>query len=185
MSRRAFMNPRSYSGAALSIAALQREFHSDVDHSMKVIAPEDRVRPGDDLSLMQKLAMLQMMNSTLARGVAKRLASNEGVQARPSLADYCELCRRGLCERLTQYHELTFEGSKQAKALLQRLCADLDVHMIQIEQITGEGRDRRTFYRCSCGQWSRHLQGVGGITDARARNQFHEHWNPEARGIER
>ena len=179
------MNPRSYSGAALSIAALRRKYDSDDDHGLKVFPPEDRERPGDDLSTLQTLALLQMMNSTLARGVATKLAANEGVQGRPSTADYCELSRRFLCERLpgAQYHELTFEGAKLAKAVLARLCQDLDVHMLQLEQVTGEGRDRRSFYRCSCGCWSRNLQGVGWITEGRARNQFHEHWNPAARGV--
>lgn len=167
-----------------SIAMLQRKYHDDADHGLKVIPPEERVRPGNDLTPMQTLALLQMMNSTLARGVATKLASSQGIQARPGLADYCELGRRGLCERLSQYHELTHEGSKVAKAVLQRYCADLDVHVVQLEQITGEGRDRRSFYRCSCGCWSRNLQGVGWITESRARNQFHEHWNPTARGVE-
>lgn len=148
--------------------------------------PPPQLRAGDDLTLMQRCALLQMMNSTFARGVMTKLMSNEGIQARPSLADYCELSRRFLCERMpgSQYHELTYQGSKLAKAVLTRTCQDLDIHAMQVESVTGSGRDAETYYRCCCGGWGRVFRGNGQFTWRRAANAYHSHHNPLAKGIE-
>ena len=184
--RRAFMNPKTYHGAALSVAALQREFHSTDDHRMKVIEPGDRVRPGDDLSLMQQIALLSLMPSTLARGVAKKLASSQGTQGTPSFADYCEIRRKGYCTKQPEdrWHSITYEGQQYGKRMLQRICADLEIHHMQVGDVIGDGRDARTYFHCSCGGWGRSFQGNGQFAWRRANNAFHEHWNPKARGVE-
>lgn len=177
-----------FRGATVTVADIHRdrEERDIVRGPVQYIAGSELPRPGDDLPVMQKLALLQMMNSTFARGVAKKFASNEGIQARPSLADYCALSRRFLCERLDPdgYHELTYDGAQTAKAVLGRLCADLDIHACQVESVEGTGKHARTYYRCPCGGWGRVYNGNGQFTFYRALNDFHAHWNPKARGVE-
>jgi hypothetical protein len=137
----------------MTIQAIQQmnEERERTGPALRVIPPEERRYPGDDLSTLQKLALLQMMNSTLARGAATKLATNEGIQDKPSIVDYHILRERGLAEKLDgqQYHELTYEGMKLAQDVLAHLCRQLDIHVIQQAETTGKGLDARTYFKCS------------------------------------
>jgi hypothetical protein len=137
----------------------------------------------EELPLMQQLAVLQMMNSTLARGVAKRLASVNDCQDRPSHFDYCALVAHGLAYKAEddRWHTLTVEGWAYARAMLTRLCQINDIHIMQ--NTTGKGC---TYFKCSCGQWSTILYGSPGMHQfRRAHNGWMKHVPVECKRAER
>jgi len=150
-------------------------FHPERIEERSAPAPEPTPLAGEDLTLLQQVALLRMMNATLVRGVAGKIIDRAGCQAKPSIVDYHELSTRGFCIRHSgeQYHEITAEGMNTGRRLLARLCAELDIHVMQ-EQRHGDN----TTYRCSCGGWSKSFRGNGQFTWRRAANAFHAHYNP-------
>lgn len=142
-----------------------------------------RIEPGEyeieELPLMQQLAILQMMHSTLARGVAKRLSSVNGCQTRSSHFDYRALVAKGFAYRSQEdrWHTLTPEGWIFARAMLPRLCREQGIHIMQNQE--GKGC---TYFKCSCGQWSTTLYGTHGMHQLRrAQNRFYSHLPVEAK----
>lgn len=132
-----------------------------------------------DLPILQQAAMLGMMNSTLARGVATRLIASGGCQDRPSFFDYRAIVAQGYAYRGEEgrWHTLTPEGWRIARALLTHLCEALDVHVMTEDH----GRDA-TYFKCSCGNWSTTLYGKPGMYQwRRARNGWLKHVPQTAR----
>lgn len=136
----------------------------------------------EELPLMQQLAMLQMMHSTLARGIAKRLSRINDCQDRPSHFDYRALVAKGLAYRAEddRWHTLTTEGWSYARPMLTRLCRQNNIHIIQEDRVKDS-----TCYRCSCGQWSTTLYGSPGMHQFRqAQQRFYAHLPAECKRAE-
>lgn len=152
--------------------ALRSEERNRVGPCLGVIE-SPAIDPVIELPLMQRLALLGLMNSTMARGVAKRVSSAEQCQDRPSLPDYRGLVELGFAAKPIGelYHDITDEGLSAARKLLTALCRQYDIHVMTDTQ--GEGVTR---YRCSCEQWSTVLYGKSGTHQwRRAMNSFYRH----------
>lgn len=153
------------------IERLREERARGSEPCIRRIEPEPEVTA--DLPLLQQIALLGMMNSTLARGVARRIASINECQDRPSHYDYRALVAHGLCYRAEEdrYHSLTVEGWIEARKLLARLCRQHDIHIIQDQRGGGY-----TSYWCSCRQWSTTLYRQPGMHQfRRAQQRFYAH----------
>jgi len=131
-------------------------------------------QPGDDLSPLQQIAILRMMYSTTARGLAQRIAAVNDIQDRPAWSDFYALVEKGLCIRPvgSQWHVLTLDGQAFAKSMLTHLCRVHDVHVM--DEIRGD--DGSVRFRCSCGGWSSGVFRSNGMyTWRRASNSFSAH----------
>lgn len=137
-----------------------------------VEAPQ--IQPGDDLQPLQQIAILHMMYSTTARGLAQRIASTNDIQDRPVWSDFHALTEKGLCIRPvgSQWHVLTLDGQDFAKRMLSHLCRTYNVHVM--DEIRGD--DGSVRFRCSCGKWSSGVfRSSGMYTWRRASNSFSAH----------
>lgn len=107
--------------------------------------------PESVLTNLQKVALLKMLPSTLARGIASRL--QEQSQDKPCWRDYVRLRELGFAEKpaTAQWHELTHLGRAEANALARREAKRLGVHLLQDGHLRPGGMAN---WRCSGCGWS-------------------------------
>lgn len=127
----------------------------------------------EHLSLMCRIALLKMNNSTLSRGVASKLIHEEAFGEFPCYGDYLNLGRLGLAERPGegQLHEITNLGRAHADIITKSECKRLHIHVVQDGGLIGNGDCRML---CSCGGWS-WTGRAGSYTSRNMSKSFHAH----------
>ena len=128
----------------MTVSGYERERAIEAARSLPFIPP-----PDIDLPPMQQFAIMTMYESQVKRAIVARLCAE--VRNKPSWSDYRALLERGWANKRPNdsYHRLTFEGSRIAKELERKLCAEYGVHLM----IEGSAGARDVNYRCTCGNW--------------------------------